>query len=125
ALYRDRFTHHDWMFLNEVLIEKKEQITHFEMPWISGLIAVKERQEALRLTTGFLGNGSLLNLRLLSLQTFSRSAKFDFKLLKHLIKVDTMAIDIRETDSSLSFVDMLCVLPTSVRLLKLGTGSSY
>ncbi|KAJ3327597.1 hypothetical protein HDU76_011474 [Blyttiomyces sp. JEL0837] len=115
-------------FINyvEILMEGVERKVQYRikikealkgLPKLKG--AIYERREVLRLTTGFYANDSLLNLRVLSLN-FMYSDEFEFELLKHLVKVDTMAINAL-TDPSFSLVDKLCILPKSLRLLKLDT----
>ncbi|KAJ3316365.1 hypothetical protein HDU76_001861 [Blyttiomyces sp. JEL0837] len=134
AVYGDRFDHRDWMLLNEVLMEKKEKITHFDISYQT--TDSDKHVEVNRHAMPLLKSNSLQNLRVLNLDFGSslagfrdaRSPQADFALsvLKHLAKVDIMAVFIRrKCHSSSSLTDLLSCIPESLKLLKLDIKATY
>ncbi|KAJ3331130.1 hypothetical protein HDU76_003995 [Blyttiomyces sp. JEL0837] len=130
AVYGDRFDHQNWMILHEALIDVKEQLTHLDISCRTFSFHtpnVKEVEEVNRHSMRFFKNSLFPNLRVVNLDFgYSRCDDFNFGVLKYLVKVDIMAVCIRHwSHPAPSLVDLLRLLPKSLRWLKLAIPAIY
>ncbi|KAJ3329615.1 hypothetical protein HDU76_007542 [Blyttiomyces sp. JEL0837] len=96
------------------LLERKSTVTHLEVTCAFLDIADVP-------TTYLFGNGTWSNLRFLKLNLSEH--EFDLGLLKNLVAIDTMVVE--SASISLHMVDMMGMLPKTLRRLKLWVSRMY